>query len=196
MNISRPFAWGLLVVVCAGAAFAQQPDPLTDFEITGHVYEPQPIAPTDERLQQVTLPSGFHIHRYAEGLYNPRILATSDDGTVYVTQRTPGNLVMLRDLDDDGVVDAQRVVVRLRDVHGIAIRANTVCLVTVHSVYAADLNPDGSVGELETVTAFVSVCAGRNTTARGDGRRSGRHEPAPVRALARGVPGQDAPAPA
>lgn len=40
-------------------AGAQQPDPLTDFEITGRVYEPQAISPTDERIQQLSLPSGL-----------------------------------------------------------------------------------------------------------------------------------------
>ncbi|MFC4308864.1 hypothetical protein ACFPN2_07205 [Steroidobacter flavus] len=42
----------------------------------------------------------------AEGLDNPRMQAVADDGTVYVTQRTPGNLVMLRDTDGDGIVTA------------------------------------------------------------------------------------------
>jgi glucose/arabinose dehydrogenase len=98
----------------ASVSFAQTPDPLTDFQITGRVYEPQAISPTDERIAALTLPSGFRIHRYAEGLYNPRILATAPDGTVYVTQRTPGNLVMLKDLDRDGVVDVQKVVHPIR----------------------------------------------------------------------------------
>src|SRR3954462_6707610 len=88
-----------LALLAASRAFAQQPDPLTQFEVQGHVYEPQPIPPTDARIGKLSLPSGFHIHRFAEGLDNPRMLAVADDGAVYVTQRRPGTLVMLRDLD-------------------------------------------------------------------------------------------------
>jgi Raf kinase inhibitor-like YbhB/YbcL family protein len=146
---------GLLTSVCAltaAAAFAQQPDPITDVTIAGHVYEPQAVSPTDARLQQLTLPSGFAIHRFAEGLENPRMIAVADDGTVYVTQRAPGNLVMLKDLDGDGIVDAQRVVARVKDLHGIEIRGRRIYLVDVHRIYAADLRADGSLGPLAVVS--------------------------------------------
>src|SRR5690554_1451992 len=109
MNRMRlAIAFALTLPICT--SYAQQPDPLTDFEVSGKVYEPQAIPPTDERVQQLSLPTGFIIHRYAEGLDNPRMIAVADDGTVYVTQRRPGNLVMLKDVDRDGIVDAQKVV--------------------------------------------------------------------------------------
>jgi Raf kinase inhibitor-like YbhB/YbcL family protein len=138
--------------LCASSLVAQQPDPLTDFEITGRVYEPQPIPPTDARVQQLSVPTGFAIHRYAEGLDNPRMMAVADDGTVYVTQRRPGNLVMLKDSDGDGIVDAQRVVARIKDLHGIEIRGRTIYLVDVKRVYAADLLPDGRLGRIQVVS--------------------------------------------
>jgi Raf kinase inhibitor-like YbhB/YbcL family protein len=145
-------AGAAITIVLASVSFAQTPDPLTDFQITGRVYEPQAIPPTDERIAALSLPAGFRIHRYAEGLYNPRILATAPDGTIYVTQRTPGNLVMLKDLDRDGVVDVQKVVLRLKDLHGIALRGRHIYLVTVYTVYKAELASDGSLGRLEVVT--------------------------------------------
>ncbi|RZM10132.1 MAG: sorbosone dehydrogenase family protein, partial [Sphingomonas sp.] len=120
---------GLLTLCAAAGALAQTPDPLTDFQITGRVYEPQAVAPTDERIAQVTVPPGSRLHRFAEGLYNPRIIATASDGTVYVTQRTPGNLVMIKDRDGDGIADTQRIVLRQKDLHGLAIRGRTMYLV-------------------------------------------------------------------
>jgi Raf kinase inhibitor-like YbhB/YbcL family protein len=146
------YTGSLLLGLAAVTAQAQQPDPLTDFEITGRVYEPQAIPPTDARIQQLSVPSGFVVHRYAEGLENPRMMAVADDGTVYVTQRRPGNLVMLVDADRDGVVDAQKVVARIKDLHGIEIRGRKIYLVDVKRVYEADLHADGSVGRLEVVT--------------------------------------------
>jgi Raf kinase inhibitor-like YbhB/YbcL family protein len=138
--------------LAVSAAIAQQPDPITDVTIAGHVYEPQPVSPTDARIQQLNLPSGFAIHRFAEGLENPRMIAVADDGTVYVTQRTPGNLVMLKDLDGDGVVDMQRVVANVKDLHGIEIRGRRIYLVDVHRIYVADLRANGFLGPLSVVS--------------------------------------------
>jgi Raf kinase inhibitor-like YbhB/YbcL family protein len=147
-----PVLAALSLTPCA-IAWAQQPDPLTDFQITGHVYEPQPVPPTDERISRLGLPSGFQIARFAEGLYNPRMIAVAGDGTVYVTQRTPGNLVMLKDTDGDAVIDAQKVVLSIKDLHGIAIRGTRIYLVDVHKVYSGELRPDGRVDSLEVVTS-------------------------------------------
>lgn len=147
------FAVSSIIALTSTIAFAQQPDPLTDFEITGRVYEPQAIPPTDARVQQLQLPAGFAIHRFAEGLDNPRMMAVAADGTVYVTQRRPGTLVMLRDVDRDGIVDAQQPVVRIPDLHGIEIRGRTMYLVDVKRVYAADINPDGTLGPRRVVTS-------------------------------------------
>jgi Raf kinase inhibitor-like YbhB/YbcL family protein len=141
-----------VLLALSSPLLAQQPDPLTDIKVLGYVYEPQPVSPTDEKLAQLQLPSGFALHRFAEGLYNPRMIAVSDDGTVYVTQRTPGNLVMLKDIDRDGVVDAQKVILTLKDLHGITIRGTRMYLVDVHTVYSAGINSDGTLGPLQTVT--------------------------------------------
>ena len=136
---------GGIAAAALSPAFAQQPDPLTDFEITGFVYEPQAVPPTDERIAQLKVPAGFQIARFAEGLYNPRMLAVGADGTVYVTQRTPGNLVMMKDLDHDGVVDTQKVILWMKNLHGIAMRGGRMFLADVNTVYSASIRPDGSV---------------------------------------------------
>lgn len=132
--------------------FAQQGQ-LTDVAIQGFVYEPQRLSPTEERIQSLTVPQGFRVQRFAEGLDNPRMLAVADDGTVYVTQRTPGNLVMLRDTDGDGIADIQKVVVRQRHLHGIAIRGREIFLADIKAIYAGDILPDGRIGPRRIVTA-------------------------------------------
>jgi Raf kinase inhibitor-like YbhB/YbcL family protein len=131
---------------------AQQGE-LTDVPIQGFIYEPQRLPPTDARMQSLTLPPGFRVQRFAEGLDNPRMLAVASDGTVYVTQRTPGNLVMLRDTDGDGIADLQKVVVRQRNLHGIAIRGREIFLADIKAIYAGDIYPDGRIGERRIVSA-------------------------------------------
>jgi Raf kinase inhibitor-like YbhB/YbcL family protein len=135
---------------CIGTAFAQ-PNRVTDVEIVGHVYEPKRLRASDAQLRELQVPRGFHIHRFAEGLNNPRMLEVADDGTVYVTQREPGNLVMLRDLDDDGVIDTQRVVLEIPQLHGVELDGETLWLVDVKRLHRARLGPDGAPTALETL---------------------------------------------
>lgn len=121
---------------------------LTDVEITHHVFEPQRLAPTDARVATLTTPAGFRVQRFADGLDNPRMIAVAEDGTIYVTQRQPGNLVMLRDTNADGVADVQKIVVRLKNIHGVEIRGRELYLTDIKRIYVADLGRDGSVSGL------------------------------------------------
>jgi Raf kinase inhibitor-like YbhB/YbcL family protein len=124
---------------------------LTDVEILHHVFEPQRVAPTDARIATLTAPAGFHVQRFAEGLDNPRMIAVAEDGTIYITQRKPGNVVMLRDADGDGVADLQRIVARIKDVHGIEIRGREIYLADIKRIYGGDLMPNGSIRGLRVL---------------------------------------------
>jgi len=77
--------------------------------VQGNFYDTATIKPTGERIKSLKLPAGFSIAKYAE-IVNPRILAAAPDGTVYVSQRTPGTLTMLKDTNGDGAADVQKVV--------------------------------------------------------------------------------------
>ena len=142
----------LFALTCAVApAVPAQQGKLTDVSVQGYIYEPQKLAPTQARIASLQVPAGFALNRFAEGLDNPRMLAVAGNGDVYVTQRIPGNVVLLRDTDRDGVADVQRIVVRLKDAHGIAIRGRQIYLTDVKKVYEAPLLEDGSVGRLRTI---------------------------------------------
>jgi Raf kinase inhibitor-like YbhB/YbcL family protein len=152
-GISRAFGMAALTSLAVNFstnALAQSGQ-FTDVTIEGHIYEPQRLAPTNERVGKLQVAAGFSVQRFAEGLDNPRILATADNGDVYVTQRKPGNVVLLRDLDSDGIADVQKIVLRLKNAHGIAIRGRQVYIATVKHVYVGDLRNDGSIGRLRTL---------------------------------------------
>jgi len=55
----------------------------------GHSLRPAIREPTDDRLAQLRLPPGFRIAKFAEKLGHPCMLTVGEDGTVYVTRRTP-----------------------------------------------------------------------------------------------------------
>ena len=122
----------------------------TDVQITGHVYEPAKLAPTIARIKTLKLPAGFQISKFAE-IANPRMLAVSNDGTIYVTQRTPGTVSMLKDTDGDGAADVQMVVAEKKMMHGIAIDGKKMYLATVKEVFVTDIKPDGTLGELRMI---------------------------------------------
>ena len=120
-------------------------------EVVGHVLEPEQWQPTPERLARLRVPDGFEVTVFARDLVNPRMLAVADDGTVYVTRRSVGDVLMLRDTDGDGVSDTQRVVASRPNMHGIALDGDTVYLTTIKEIYRTTRNADGTFGEIERI---------------------------------------------
>ena len=118
--------------------------------ITGNYNDTATIAPTIERIKSLKLPAGFSIAKFAE-IENPRMLAVAPDGTVYVSQRTPGTLTMIKDTNGDGAADVQKVVAEKKQLHGLYIDAGKMYIVTVKGVFVADMKPDGSLGELRMI---------------------------------------------
>src|SRR3954466_13297890 len=138
MNLKMPATLFALATLPCWAMAATQGDLSID-SVISNTYEPAKLPATDARLHHLHVPKGFRIHRFAEGLYNPRIIAVAEDGAVYVTQRTPGNVVMLRDIDGDGIVDVHAIVASIPNVHGIAIRNRKIYLVDIKNLYVGDL---------------------------------------------------------
>jgi glucose/arabinose dehydrogenase len=80
-------------------------------------------APFDPSIvQRLRVPAGFEVNLYASGLGNVRMIDVAPDGTVYLTRRTEGDVLALRDTDGDGRADDRRTVVKLDGVHGLALR--------------------------------------------------------------------------
>jgi Raf kinase inhibitor-like YbhB/YbcL family protein len=116
------------------------------------ILRPASVAPSADTVKRLQVPKGFAVSVYASGLQNPRMMATAANGDVYVTQRQTGNVVLLRDTDNDGAADKQIVVATLPQVHGIVIAGERVFLATVNDVYATTINAkDGSLAPLRRI---------------------------------------------
>lgn len=142
------FLLSLGLSLCLPLAAFSQPKPPVKKPIDAGYYDTATIAPTIQRIRSIKLPAGFHIAKFAE-IANPRMLAVATDGTVYVSQRTPGTISMLRDTNRDGVADVQKVVAERPKMHGLYIDSGKMYLVTVKEVYVADIRADGTLGELK-----------------------------------------------
>lgn len=120
-------------------------------EIVGHVLKPMPLEWSAERMSRLALPEGFAIDVFAKGLKDARMMDVADDGTLYLTRRAQGDVMMLRDTTGDGTADVQQVVAEKADLHGIEIDGDTVYLMTVEHVYKAQRRDDGTLGELALI---------------------------------------------
>ena len=135
----------IYIALALAPALAMASPELLDEQRVGGARSPAVVAPTDACLAQLTLPPGFRVQRFAEGLARPRMMAVGADGTVYVTLRDVSEVVALRDEDGDGVADRQWTAVKLDGVHGIAIRGNRLYLATEQRVYEAEVPARGKL---------------------------------------------------
>lgn len=118
-------------------------------EIIGHVLKPtEAPAPSVGTLK---VPAGFQVRRFAEKLGKPRMLALAPDGGLYVTRRDVGDVLLLRDQNDDGMAEPPLVVARRPQMHGIAVTDTHVFLATVKEVFTTTRQPDGRFGELTRI---------------------------------------------
>lgn len=143
--------FGLASVVLAQTAWAQKTNEAADVTFTGHVLEPKKVKVDPKNLDALKLPEGFRLNVFADHLTNPRMMAVAPDGTVYVTRRSVGDVVMLRDTDGDGTADERKVVANRPQMHGIAIDGDTIFLAAVKDVYKAAIAKDGTLGELRRI---------------------------------------------
>lgn len=139
---------GAVAGMLACSAIAQQGDG-TRVGIATVINKPNKIDATAARMAALKVPAGFRVTPFATGLKNARILAVAADGTVYLSRRDQGDVLMLRDSDGDGKADGAPVVVANRaGAHGLAIHGNKLYLVTVKELFVADIKADGRLGEL------------------------------------------------
>lgn len=133
----------------ASTAIAQQGDG-TDVAIATVINKPAKVDADPARMAAIKAPAGVKVSAFATGLKNARIIAVAPDGTVYVSRRDQGDVIMLKDGNGDGKADAAPVVVANRaGAHGLAIRDNKLYLVTVKELFVADIKRDGTLGELK-----------------------------------------------
>ncbi len=148
MKAKSLFIGCALLVSMALPSSAQKPQQQRIERVEGYLATPERLEFKESLLQQLKMPAGFSINVFAKDLGNPRKLAVGGDGTVYVTRREQGDILALRDRNNDGRVDnIQTVASGHKYVNGITIRQNRLYFVTDRQLYAADIGKDGNLGK-------------------------------------------------
>lgn len=143
---------GLVAAACVATPSLGQQGDGTNVLIQTNVFKPAKVEATPQRIAQLKAPPGFEVSVFASGLKNARILAVADDGTVYLSRRDQGDVLMLSDRNGDGRADGPPVKVASRsNAHGLAIHDGKLYLVTVKEVFVAPIQRDGTLGPLEMI---------------------------------------------
>ena len=129
------------------ALFGQSKQPE---KIVGHVFKPETVEATPEKVQQLKTPEGFQVSQFATGLGEPRMMAVTDQGNVYVTTRA-GEVILLKDENKDGKAEQPQKVLTLDQVHGLAIQNDWLYIVTVNEVFRAKMKETGELDQPDTI---------------------------------------------
>ena len=125
-----------------------------DVTVVGHIVEPEKLEPTDERVADLKLPDGFSIEKWATDVGHPRMLLAMPNGDVYVTRRDPGDCLLFRDRDGNGLPDAEfEVVAQSPNLHGIALAPDgkTMYLTSIRELFRVDIKEDGTFENPEMI---------------------------------------------
>ncbi len=120
--------------------------------VIAHTFFPEHRTPPSDSGHSLRVPQGFSVNVFASGLAGARMLAVSDDGTVYVTRPDAGEVTMLRP-DASGLLHASPAAAGMMGVHGIAIHDGRMYLATTKEVLVADINGDGTLGDRQVIVS-------------------------------------------
>ena len=142
---------GGVALSLSATSHAQQGDG-TRVAIATAIVKPDKVEATAERIAALKVPAGFKVSVFASGLKNIRIIAVAPDGTIYVSRRDQGDVLMLKDANNDGRPDGPPVTVASRaGAHGLAIHDGKLYLATVKEVFVADILRDGTLSPLKLI---------------------------------------------
>jgi Raf kinase inhibitor-like YbhB/YbcL family protein len=135
----------------AGTSTAQQGDG-TYVPIATAIVKPDKVDATPERMRAIKAPPGFAVTPFATGLKNIRVVAIAPDGTIYLSRRDQGDVLMLKDADGDGRADGPAVTVANRPgAHGLAIQDGKLYLATAKEIFIANIRADGKLSALTMI---------------------------------------------
>jgi glucose/arabinose dehydrogenase len=109
---------------------------------------------SDALLNQLTLPDGFEITVFAQELGNARMIAVTENGTIFVSRPATNDVIALFDQNADGLSDVESFRVVASDIpfaHGLTIDGNQLYIAGEKQVMSAEILDDGSLGGMQVI---------------------------------------------
>jgi glucose/arabinose dehydrogenase len=114
---------------------------------------------------EITVPHGFRVAVFAHGLLDPRFMALSPEGILFVAERGAGRVVALPDRDGDGLADEKIIVADgLNAPSSLAFRERTLYIGETTQVTRLDL--DHRLKVVERHVAVSGLPSGRGHSTR------------------------------
>ena len=121
-----------------------------------NTFYPQHEEFKESMVSRLTVPAGFSVSVVATGLGKPRMMALAADGSIYITRRDQGDVILLSDKDGDGrFEDLKTVMTQFKGVHGIVIHDGYMYLCADKELKRARIKQDGMLED--TVTLFKNL---------------------------------------
>lgn len=131
----------------ARPAAGAQGQPAERVGISSQTFRPQQLEFDETLMERIKVPEGFRVDVFAKNLKDARMMAVGPDGTVYLSRRDPGEVVALKDTDNDGTADSGDPVAKIKDAHGLAVHDGQLYVAAIEEVFVADIKPDGTLSE-------------------------------------------------
>jgi glucose/arabinose dehydrogenase len=121
-------------------------------------FEPIQTSFKEEHLEQLTLQPGFSINVFADDLNNPKTLVTAENGDTYVAEGAAGNIILLRDTNNDGQADYRETVAsgikeQEAAIYGLTIGNGQLYMSTNKEVFRATIQEDGTLAEIQQLAS-------------------------------------------
>lgn len=133
----------LLFIALTQHAHAQSEGPYRESSAKGFLAKPAQVKFSEDLLSKIKVPKGFHVTVFAKDLDAPRMMVSDTEGNIYVSRPKTGEILILKDSNNDGVSDSQVSFIKGYDkAHGMAIDGDKLYFVATKKVYSTELkNP-------------------------------------------------------
>lgn len=125
---------------------AQSEGPYRESKAVGYLAKPAQLQFSPKLLEKIKLPKGVKVAVFARDLGAPRMMLQDNEGNVYVSRPSTGEILVLKDTNHDGVSDSQDSFIKgYEKAHGMAIHEGKLYFVAMKKVYVVSLKDPSKV---------------------------------------------------
>ncbi|RYD58378.1 MAG: glucose dehydrogenase [Sphingobacteriales bacterium] len=143
----------MLLCICAASTWAQRGLPPKKKTSSRHVTKyAMHMDFLPKMVNMLKVPDGWEVKVAASGLGMPRMICEAPGGGLYITRRDAGDVILLKDIDNDGMFDdVKTVVYPFKTVHGITSKDGYLYLCGNEELRRYKINADGTLDNKETL---------------------------------------------